>query len=162
MNKETNFDKRGKFKKGNSVQRQRLNPGRRRKVHRFIEEAEKLLFEDRAIGNAIALTDNDIRVLVNSKIDKGDRICEGRFSEWKRGYYNDESERQLGESFRDMYFKALADQKRALFSALSDKGESRSWGRWAWVLERKFDEWNLRTRSIDETVEPKVLVLKVE
>jgi hypothetical protein len=36
-----------------------------------------------------------------------------------------------------------------------------AWQKWAWLLERKFDEFNLRSKSVDETPDVKRLVLKV-
>ena len=37
-----------------------------------------------------------------------------------------------------------------------------AWQKWAWLLERKFDEFNLRAKSVDETPDVKRLVLKVK
>jgi len=41
------------------------------------------------------------------------------------------------------------------------KSESRSWNRYLAVIERKFDDWNLRSKSVDETPDLKKLVFRV-
>jgi len=40
------------------------------------------------------------------------------------------------------YKKALIIQKENLFKKFSN--DDRAWQRWAWIIERKFSEWNLK------------------
>jgi hypothetical protein len=55
----------------------------------------------------------------------------------------------------------LEQQKRNLFERLAEEPPG-AWQKWAWILERKFDEWSLRQRVVDETTAPKQLVLRVK
>jgi hypothetical protein len=36
-----------------------------------------------------------------------------------------------------------------------------AWQKWAWILERKFEEFNQRTKTVDETPDVRRLVLRV-
>ena len=40
------------------------------------------------------------------------------------------------------HLKALIIQKENLFKKFSN--DDRAWQRWAWIIERKFSEWNLK------------------
>jgi len=51
-------------------------------------------------------------------------------------------------------------QRVALMRAMDDDVPG-GWQRYAWILERKFDEFNLRARSVDETPDVRRLVLRV-
>jgi DNA-binding MarR family transcriptional regulator len=48
----------------------------------------------------------------------------------------------LGKEFCPLIKKALRNQKENLFKKFSN--DDRAWQRWAWIIERKFSEWNLK------------------
>jgi GTP-sensing pleiotropic transcriptional regulator CodY len=49
-----------------------------------------------------------------------------------------------------LYKKALTIQKKSLFENL--KNDDKSWQRYAWIIERKFSDWNLKHLSeVDQT-----------
>jgi len=50
-----------------------------------------------------------------------------------------------------LYKKAITIQKKSLFESL--RNDPQSWQRYAWIIERKFSEWNLKTISeVDQTI----------
>jgi hypothetical protein len=53
------------------------------------------------------------------------------------------------------------EQRDALFDTMSGEPPG-AWQKWAWILERKFGDWNLRSVTVDETPQPKQLVLRVK
>ena len=154
----SDFTSKGKFAKGNQVHRQRENPGRRVKLCRFLEEMKRVLEFEHPAGRAVILTDFDLLRLTNERLEEKDRVSVSRFTGWKTYEFEREEDRNLAEEFREMYSLALAKQKDSLFEAMLSEGEERSWHRYAWLLERKFDEWNLRSKTIDETPDLKRLV----
>ena len=163
-NTKKNFNPDGSFAKGNQVHTLRENPGRPRKQARFIEAFERVVDapqpngEPSLVGNAIILKDTELLLLTNDLLEKEERVSPSTFSGWKTEEYKDEADKEIGLQFRALYEKAMVRQKQALFQAMLDNGEQRSWGRYAWIIERRFDEWNLRTKSIDETPDLKRLV----
>ena len=88
----------------------------------------------------IICTDEDLVFLVNEKLPEEDRIHEKTFSRWKNG----ETEDERCQPFHSLYKKALIQQKQNLFTKLSEEG---TWQKWAWIIERKFDEWNLKRKQ---------------
>jgi len=109
------------------------------------------------VGVAIALTDQDLIEEVNEHLPPKDRVAIDRLVDWKqRGVGDDE----LGQRFKRLYGKALRRQKMALMENLASDVPG-AWQKWSWILERKFDEWNLRNKVVDETPAPKQLVFRV-
>lgn len=150
--------KSGQFAKGNQLHTLRENVGRPPKASRFVEALKSVLADPHPVGMAIIHTDSELLRLVNRKLDKKDRIGEGTFLRFKKGDIKDHDDLQ---DFRELYDQALCIQANNLFEKLVDEGEKRSWQRYAWIIERKFDQWNLRTKSVDETPDIKQLVMRV-
>ena len=163
------LDSKGDFAKGNQLYKLRENVGRPRKLTRFLEAFKCVLELDQPenkrhrVGRAIIHTDKDLLEMTNRLLDEKDRVSTTSWESWKRGSVenmSEEVERELSQ-FRDIYLEALKMQRDNLFDRMTQKGEARSWGRWAWIIERKFDEWNLRKKSVDETPDLKQLVFRV-
>lgn len=90
--------------------------------------------------NAIALTDEDLRESVNAQLPEDEQISHRTFEYWKAG----ESAENKGhyDTFCTIIKKARSDQKRELINLLLH--DEKAWQRYAWLLERKFPEWNLK------------------
>lgn len=158
---EINDPRNGQFVKGNQAHTLRENVGRPKKLPRFLEAFKCVLDDPHPVGLAIICTDDELRILVNERLDESDHVSAATFSRWKSFEWEGEDDRDLGEQFKAMYRRALIHQKKALFERMLEMREARSWGRISWIIERKFDEWNLRTKSVDETPDMKSLVLRL-
>ena len=108
-------------------------------TNKFLKTAERILFEDEL--SAIIFTDAELRDLINDQLEKHERISQTRWEEWKAG----NMKAPIVEEFRGLYKKALMIQKRNLFDQLTK--DDKSWQRFAWIIERKFDDWNLRKKT---------------
>ena len=134
--------------------------GRPSKIARFTEVAEQVLFdESRKVGAAIVHTDADLIELINERLEPDERIAEVTFKKWKAG--ESPNDDPLRDVFLSLYKRALKIQRDQLFDSLADEPPG-AWQKWAWILERKFGDWNLRAVTVDETPKPKQLVLRVK
>ncbi len=103
--------------------------------------------------NAIILTDDELVFLVNEKLEAKDKFSYSSFQRWKALMTKDETDiSEEEEKYLDKYAdilglikKALITQKNNLFTEL--KNDKQTWTKWAWIIERKFDDWNLRIKS---------------
>ena len=132
--------------------------GRPPKIEKFSQAINEVMNRDHSVGYAIIHTDEDLLSMVNDILDPEDRVSERTFRNYKAGELKDQA---LLDVFLPLYKKALDGQKRNLFERLADEPPG-AWQKWAWILERKFDEWSLRQRVVDETSAPKQLVLRVK
>jgi regulation of enolase protein 1 (concanavalin A-like superfamily) len=109
--------------------------------------------------NAIIFTDEELCLLVNEKLDDLDKFSYSTFCEWKAhivgGRVNKkdtddivvpEENQKLYNKLGDIIKKALASQKKNLFKKMQD-GEEKAWQRYAWIIERKFSDWNMVKRN---------------
>lgn len=97
--------------------------------------------------NSIYMSDDDLRILTNELYGQDDYICLKTFNNWKEG----QNEGINISMFLHIYKKALIKQRNQLFEKLTK--DDRAWQRWAWIIERKFDDWNIKIKSeIDHTV----------
>jgi hypothetical protein len=96
--------------------------------------------------NAIILTDEELVTLVNDKLTPKERFSWSAYKDWKAfaiGTRTDttaenmELYQRLGSHIK----KSLILQKQSLFKNLQTEPQ---WQRYAWILERKFSEWNLK------------------
>ena len=158
---EQGLDERGKFAEGNQLHSLRVNPGRKSKISRFIEEFECVLEEEHPVGNAIIFTDAELVFLTNRRLEPKERIAENTLTNWKKHEFANEKDQAEAEAFRELYRYHLMAQRQNLFKMMMAKSEARSWNRYLAVIERKFDDWNLRTKSVDETPDLKKLVFRV-
>jgi hypothetical protein len=92
--------------------------------------------------NALIYTDEDLLFLINEKLSPEARISKSTFEKWKAGKVSDDVE---GQEFLRLMGRALLKQKEAMFKKFQDDGEDAGpWQRTAWIIERKFREWNLQ------------------
>ena len=129
--------------------------GRPTKIHAFIDEFKKQMSIDKVSQQVIFLTDAEMVFLINEMLPKKDRICDMTFRRWKAKHVGEKQTDfqeldEVGAEFCSLYKKALIQQKAALFDKLTDKKEY-SWQKWAWIIERKFDDWNIR-HKLDNNV----------
>jgi hypothetical protein len=97
--------------------------------------------------NILFATDEELFLLVNERLHTEDRICYTTFKNWKAGK---QEHNELFDQFLSLYKKSLTKEKERLFIELQK--DKQAWQRWAWIIERKFDEWNIRNKSeIDHT-----------
>jgi hypothetical protein len=109
----------------------------------------------------IAMTDEGLVSCVNDMVDEKDRITLRTFERYKRGEIGaNDPDGENVSLFLSAYKRAIDQQRFALARALADDVPG-GWQRYAWLLERKFDDFNLRSKSVDETPDVKRLVLKV-
>ena len=129
------------------------------KIERFSQVLEEVLNRPKGVGMAIMHTDADLIFLVNEGLEPDERIADITFRKWKSGEATQDD--ALRDVFLSLYKRALMDQRDALFDSMAEEPPG-AWQKWAWILERKFDEWSLRQRVVDETSAPKQLVLRVK
>jgi len=115
--------------------------GRPSKIVKLTEACEKIMNQHelagKGLGSVIIYTDKELMELVNEQLDKEDRIGMTAFGDWKN---NPREGDERFERFSSVYKKALHTQKMNLFERYGK--EKYQWTKWAWVLERKFSEWN--------------------
>lgn len=107
----------------------------------YLKALEKVLNNEL---NAIIHTDEELFLLINEQLDDSEKICYATFKNYKSENLTDEKI----EAFLALYKKALANQKNELFKSL--KSDDKAWQRWAWIIERKFDDWNLRNIGVQK------------
>jgi len=109
----------------------------------------------------IAMTDEGLLDCINAMVAPQEQISLPTFQRYKRGDIVDhEPDGKYAKLFVMAYKKALMGQRVALMRAMDDDVPG-GWQRYAWILERKFDEFNLRSRVVDETPDVRRLVLRV-
>lgn len=122
------------------------------KLEPFLEAAEQVLFDD---INAIIFTDQELIDEINEHLGEKQQITRRTFQNWKQRIKEGDDLNGKAQSFFILYKKALRRQKNQLFKKFrNDKGQ---WQRWAWIIERKFDEWNIKHKmehdgNLDSTV----------
>ena len=112
---------------------------------------------------AIFLTDEELLFLINEKLIEAkeeDKIFHERtFQRYKRKFVMRQAESEEEEkedpipSMDEEYFeqfcrlikKHLINQKQKLFQSMFSP--YKDWQKYAWIIERKFDEWNIKRKS---------------
>ena len=127
--------------------------GRPTKLYDFFEAAEKILFED---NNALIFTDSELLFEVNQLLPVEKKISETTFKSWKSLSQKNKLDDDKGLYFLSLLKTALNKQKQNLFKKLNEEKKSGLWTKWAWIIERKFSDWNLRhIGEIDHTTKGK-------
>jgi hypothetical protein len=138
--KENNQDRKpdGRFAEGNKIA-SKLS-------EEWLSCAEEVINQD---INAIILTDEELVFEINDRVDKKYRINQRTFERWKK---KNKDEEELDKEFDEIGIrfvvaikKALIKQKKNLFDKF--RAEPNQWQRWAWIIERKFDDWNIKHRT---------------
>jgi len=125
------------------------------KVQDFYEALKLVLESDK--NKVWIMKDEELLEEVNLHLeDKSKHICKRSFERYKKKALsiaeNDsnlpQKEHELYVSFCRLIKKALIQQKTNLFNRLLSS--SSNWQRFAWIIERKFDEWNLKHKAEHE------------
>jgi len=123
-------------------------------TEKFIDVAENVINE-----YILACTDADILFLINQSLEEKERIGETTWKRWKNGNFSTKehhNREELGKRFMAFIKKALIIEKNNLLKEVR-KGKP-GWQAKAWILERKFKEYNLRVQSdvrVEATVKQK-------
>ena len=110
---------------------------------KIIDAFEQVLTEGL---NAFILTDEELVILVNEELLPEDRFSYSAFKDWK-AFALDKKEDTSPENLEkylelgSLIKRALIKQKQSLFKKLESEPQ---WQKYAWILERKFSEWNLK------------------
>lgn len=137
---------------------ERKKTGRPAKIGKFTDALQRVLSTEHGVGYAIIYTDIDLIEMTNDLLDEDDRITGETFRKYKNGELQDEPYLNI---FLGVYKRALREQSANLFERLQSEPPG-AWQKWAWIIERKFDDWNLRSRNVDESPQPKELVFRVK
>lgn len=98
--------------------------------------------------NAIIFTDEELLFQINEELPVKKRITSRTFERWKVANSADKSDRLdvNGRLFCRLIKKALQIQKKHLFDRMHDSNDSVGWQRFAWIIERKFKDWNIHAQ----------------
>lgn len=129
-----------KVKKNNSPNQTDNVWWRPNKLKNFLMAFEKVLNDNPF--DVVIMTDDELRLLCNELLEEQYQISEATFKNRKAWNLKDCVEYQ---NFLALYKKALWEQKRNLF--LKFENNENAWQKYAWIIERKFSEWNLRQIS---------------
>lgn len=102
----------------------------------WLKAAEKVL--NRGL-NGLVMTDEEIFSLTNMELPEKKRISDRTFERWKAG---SQKHNAFFKRFVALIKRVRQIQKENLFQML--KEDKSAWQRWAWIIERKFPEWNIR------------------
>ena len=115
--------------------------GRPAKINQvWLDKAEEVISDQR---NIRCLTDKKLLFEINYGLDEKHQICQTTFEEykaWKK--LKDPEKAEMLERFTGLYKKALNEQSKWLMQAMLE--DSDKWQKYAWIMERKLNEWNLR------------------
>lgn len=114
--------------------------GRPSKLKGFLVWMKKALEEG---INAIILTDEELFIQANLHLEEKERIWYMTFKNYKSSSIKEESEAY--DEFLSLYKTAILTQKKNLFIKL--QWDETQWQKYAWIIERKFTEWNLKKIS---------------
>ncbi len=135
------------------------NPGQQPKWGPWVRKMEEVLNRDHPVGYAIVYNDEMLLAVVNSELPPEDRISKRTFNYYKKqGHIENET---IASVFVATYEKALALQADNILRKMTEDVPG-GWQKWAWIMERKFDEWNLRSKVVDETPDVARLVMRVK
>lgn len=109
------------------------------KMPNFIRAFAEVIKNDEF--DIVILTDSELLMECNERLEEENQIAERTFESWKAWEVESEEYKQ----FLRLYKKALANQRRELFKKL--QSEPQQWQKYAWIIERKFNDWNLKKIS---------------
>ena len=124
----------------------------------WLDKFAEVVNREHKVGMTIVHTDMDLIECVNWELPEEHRISVETFKDYKSGERGSDAFLSV---FAPLYKRALMEQRDRLFDTMSEEPPG-AWQKWAWILERKFGDWNLRSVSVDETPKPKQLVLRVK
>jgi len=133
--------------------------GRPPKWETWVKKMDEVLNRNHPVGYAIVYNDEMLLAVVNSELPEEDRISKRTFNYYKNeGHIEDGS---IASVFVATYQKALSIQADNILRKMTEDVPG-GWQKWAWIMERKFDEWNLRAKVVDETPDVGRLVMRVK
>jgi hypothetical protein len=118
------------------------NPARP-KWEKFVQALERVVNAPHGVGYAIVWTDEQILDATNELLDPEDRLDWRTLRRYKAGEIKDDV---VAGAFVSCYKKALRIQADNLFELLRSDVPG-GWQRYAWILERKFDDWNMTRKE---------------
>ena len=114
----------------------------------WIDRAELILLQEKEWEknqNALIHTDEDLFDMINEWLPKEKQITIDTLKEYKKWRkLKDPIKQALLNEFSHLIKKALRIQRDNLLKSLQNEPVSRQ--RWAWIIERKFDDRNLRKK----------------
>lgn len=116
---------------------EKRSAGRPFKMVSWVNQLEKILADE----DILFLSDKDLVFLVNKELPQEDKIADSTFEKWKAGKFAPNEE--VGKQFIHCIHLALIRQKQLLSKKMMED-VSGQWTRYAWIMERKFSEWNLK------------------
>ena len=125
----------------------------------WVRKMEEVLNRDHPVGYAIVYNDDMLLAMVNSELPEDERISKRTFRYYKtQGHIEEDT---IASVFVATYEKALSIQADNILRKMTEDVPG-GWQKWAWIMERKFDEWNLRSKVVDETPDVARLVMRVK
>ncbi|MFV8339139.1 hypothetical protein ACNQGL_07695 [Flavobacterium sp. LB3P21] len=123
----------------NEIEKQdkRIDNGRPFKMQKWVDELKIVLSTE----DILFLSDQDLHFLVNQKLEVNEQISKSTFEKWKAGKFAPDE--ATGKEFIKCIQYALIKQKQLLSKKMMED-TSGQWTRYAWIMERKFTEWNLK------------------
>jgi len=117
----------------------------------FLRAAHDVI-NDKGKNNALILNDYELLILINKKLERKERICNDTYYNWKTTIkeHGVEALSPIAREFYRMIKEAEVAQKQGLFARMSNDGFG--WQRFAWLLERKYDDWNLKAKTESKSV----------
>lgn len=121
-----------------------MKAGRPSRLKEFIQIAKNIVEED---SNAIIFTNEELLDEVNYEIIKkgGKPISKIAFYKWNTKQKIDSNETELLDEFVLIINKARRKQVKDLIAQI--KADKSGWTRFAWILERREDKFNLRAKA---------------
>ena len=111
--------------------------GRPFKMKSFVDAFKEVLEEE----DLLFLKEEDLLFLANKRLAKKDRITKRSFQNWKVGKFHQDEE--TGETFLELIEEMLIRQKQFIGRRMFETNNS-TWQKYKFLLERKFDEFNLK------------------
>lgn len=124
----------------------------------WLNKFAEVVNREHRVGMAIVHSDMNLVEYVNWELPEEHQIKVKTFEKYKSG---DRGSDEFIDEFVGLYKRALMTQCDNLFKTMADEPPG-AWQKWAWIIERKFGDWNLRNVTVDETPDVKKLVFLVE
>jgi len=114
-------------------------------TEKFIKVTKKVLGMDKKDSiNTIIFTDEELIDEINEQLEEGERISKSTFSNWKANSLHSKNLDEKGKIFLSLIKKSIRVQKKFLFQKFKNE---LVWQKWAWIIERKYDNWNIRHKT---------------
>lgn len=122
----------------------------------FIIKAKEVLKDE----SIILFTDIELVEEINDRLPKEARISIKTYESWKSKYISADLEEieVLGIEFIGVLKKAIRTQKKMLLNKMIDPNAG--WQKFAWIIERKFSEWNIKRRVEATIKEPRKYIIQ--